>query len=112
MLLKQIKNACNRHPEGFQKYHIMVSDFVSKIAATLINPKREFSKRSNGLLVTLVKQVICEGSILIIFITLGLDKQVQSLGSSNSTTSKFSFWEVAIPFITLVKTTLAGVLKL
>ena len=34
MVLKQIKKAFNRHPKAFQKYQIMVSDIVSKIAAT------------------------------------------------------------------------------
>ena len=34
MLLKQIKKVFNRHPEAFQKLHIMASDIVSKFAAT------------------------------------------------------------------------------
>ena len=34
LLLKQIKKAFNRHPKAFQKYHIIASDIVSKIAAT------------------------------------------------------------------------------
>ena len=33
-LLKQIKKAFNRLLKTFQKYHIIVSDIVSKIAAT------------------------------------------------------------------------------
>lgn len=32
MLLKQIKKLFNRHPEAFQKYHVMVSDIINKIA--------------------------------------------------------------------------------
>ena len=34
MILKQVKKAFQRYPEAFQKYHIMASDIVSKIAAT------------------------------------------------------------------------------
>ena len=34
MLLKQIKMVFNRHPEAFQKSHIIVSDTVRKISAT------------------------------------------------------------------------------
>ena len=34
LLLKQIKKSFNRHPKTFQKYHIVASDIVSKIAAT------------------------------------------------------------------------------
>ena len=39
MLLKRMTKAFNKHPEGFQKYHIMVSDIVSKIAATYVNTR-------------------------------------------------------------------------
>ena len=34
MLLKQIKKVFNRHPEAFQKSHIIASDTVSKLSAT------------------------------------------------------------------------------
>ena len=36
MLLKHIKKVFNRHSEAFNKYHIMVSDTVSKIAAAYL----------------------------------------------------------------------------
>ena len=35
MFLRQIKKAFNRHPQAFQKYHIMGSEIVSNIASTL-----------------------------------------------------------------------------
>ena len=34
ILLKQIKETFNRHPEAFQSYHIVASDIINKIAAT------------------------------------------------------------------------------
>ena len=34
MLLKQIKKVFNRHPEAFQKSHIIDSDTVRKLSAT------------------------------------------------------------------------------
>ena len=55
MLLKRITKAFNKHPEGFQKYHIMVSDIVSKIAATYVNTRSvSDSKGLNKLVQSLV----------------------------------------------------------
>ena len=51
------------------------------------------------LLVTLVKQVIREGNILIVFFI------------ARGWTNKFNLWEIRIPLITLVKVTLAGGIK-
>ena len=34
LLLKQIRKAFNGHPKAFQRYHIIASDIISKIAAT------------------------------------------------------------------------------
>ena len=48
MHLKQIKKLFNGHLENFQKYHIMASDIVSKIAATYIITRSVSDRRGRG----------------------------------------------------------------
>ena len=77
-----MKKAFNRHPEGFNKYHIMASNIVSEI--------EDFK-------LTLAEQAIRTFTLFFI----AWDR-----------TSKFSFWKVTFSFITLVKPALEGGLKL